>query len=109
MNIGSLNFQSRPKQYLFSIATVVVISTICFGLSAFLGYRVAAFILLLTVSLLAITFDILPVLISAALSAFIWDVFFIPPRFTLHVDTAEDTILLIMYFIIAMINGVLTY
>jgi two-component system sensor histidine kinase KdpD len=77
--------------------------------SAALGYRVVALILLLTVSLLAISFDILPVLVAAALSAFIWDVFFIPPRFTIHVDTAEDSFLLIMYFVIAMINGVLTY
>jgi len=74
-----------------------------------MGYRVAALILLVTVSLLAITFDILPVLLSATLSAFIWDFFFIPPRFTIHVNTTEDTILLIMYFVIAMISGVLTY
>jgi two-component system sensor histidine kinase KdpD len=84
-------------------------SAICFGLSGFMGYRVVALILLVTVSLLAISFDILPVLVSATLSAFIWDFFFIPPRFTIHVDTTEDTILLIMYFIIALINGVLTY
>jgi len=109
MKLFSLNKLNREKQYLYSLSTVVIVSVVCFGLSAALGYRVVALILLLTVSLLAITFDILPVLISAALSAFIWDVFFIPPRFTFHVDTAEDTILLIMYFIIAMINGVLTY
>ena len=109
MKLFSLNKLNRQKQYLYSLITVVIISGVCFSLSATLGYKVVALILLLTVSLLAITFDILPVLISAALSAFIWDVFFIPPRFTLHVDTAEDTILLIMYFIIAMINGVLTY
>ena len=84
-------------------------SAICFGLSGFLGYRVVALILLFTVSLLAITFDILPVLLAATLSAFIWNFFFIPPRFTFHVYTTEDTILLIMYFVIAMINAVLTY
>ena len=84
-------------------------SAICFGLSGFLGYRVVALILLFTVSLLAITFDILPVLLAATLSAFIWNFFFIPPRFTIHVYTTEDTILLIMYFVIAMINAVLTY
>lgn len=55
------------------------------------------------------TFSILPVLFSAILSAFIWDFFFIPPRFTIHVDTTEDRILLTMYFLIAMINGALTY
>jgi two-component system, OmpR family, sensor histidine kinase KdpD len=100
---------SKSKQYLFSIIITVLVSAICFGLSGILGYRVVALILLLTVSLLAITFDILPVLFAAALSAFIWNFFFIPPRFTFHVYTTEDTILLIMYFVIAMINAVLTY
>src|SRR5829696_3061601 len=107
-----MSFFNKPgtgRQYLYSIIIVIVISLLCFGLSEFIGYRVVAFILLLTVSLLAVTFDILPVLLSAVLSAFIWDFFFIPPRFTIHVDTTEDTILLIMYFVIAMISGVLTY
>ncbi|KIC89226.1 hypothetical protein HY58_17540 [Flavihumibacter sp. ZG627] len=87
----------------------MVVAAVCYTLSGLMGYRVAAFILLITVSLLAITFDILPVLVSAALSALLWDFFFIPPRYTIHVDTTEDTILLIMYFIIAIISGVLTY
>jgi two-component system sensor histidine kinase KdpD len=100
---------SRSRQYLYSIATVLVVSAVCFGLSGWIGYRVAALILLLTVSMMAISFDILPVLFSAILSAALWDFFFIPPRFTIHVDTAEDSFLLIMYFVIAMINGVLTY
>jgi two-component system sensor histidine kinase KdpD len=105
----SLNRLKKGKQYIYSIAVVLFMSAICLGLSEFMGYRVVAFILLLTVSLLAITFDIFPVLLAAALSAFIWNFFFIPPRFTLHVGTTEDTILLVMYFVIAMINGVLTY
>src|SRR5262245_50630828 len=106
-----LLFRKHPsgRQYLFSIAIIVLVSGICFGLSQFLGYKVVAFILLFTVSLLAITFDILPVLLAATLSAIIWNFFFIPPRFTLHIYTTEDTILLIMYFVIAMINAVLTY
>lgn len=107
--ITSLNRLNKSRQYLYSIAVVIFISAICFGLSGFMGYRVVAFILLLTVSLLAVTFDILPVLIAAVLSAFVWNLFFIPPRFTLHVSTTEDTILLVMYFVIAMISGVLTY
>lgn len=100
---------SEGKQYLLSLAIIIIVSGICFSLTEFLGYKVVALILLFTVSLLAITFEILPVLLAAALSAFIWNFFFIPPRFTLHVSTTEDTILLIMYFVIAMINAVLTY
>src|SRR6187455_516148 len=100
---------SKSKQYLFSVIITVLVSAICFGLSEFLGYRVVALILLFTVSLLAVTFDILPVLLAATLSAFIWNFFFIPPRFTFHISSTEDTILLIMYFVIALINAVLTY
>jgi two-component system sensor histidine kinase KdpD len=48
-------------------------------------------------------------LLAATLSAMTWDFFFIPPYFTLHIASAEDTILLVMYFIIAMVNAVLTY
>jgi two-component system, OmpR family, sensor histidine kinase KdpD len=109
MNKLLLKPVSIKKQFFYSITIVIAVSTVCFALSGLMGYRVAAFILLLTVSILAIIFDILPVLVSAALSALIWDVFFIPPRFTLHVDNTEDAFLLIMYFIIAMINAVLTY
>jgi two-component system, OmpR family, sensor histidine kinase KdpD len=100
---------NKKRQYLFSILLILLVSAVCYGLSAYMGYRVVALILLLTVSLIAITFDILPVLVAAALSAFIWDFFFIPPRFTIHVANTEDSILLIMYFIIAMVNAVLTY
>lgn len=109
MNNPLSNKPNKGKQYLYSVCTVLLVATVCFGLSELMGYRVVAFILLLTVSLLAITLDILPVLLSAALSAFIWGFFFIPPRFTIDVHTTEDTILLIMYFVIAMINGVLTF
>ncbi|MDB5253121.1 MAG: histidine kinase [Flaviaesturariibacter sp.] len=103
------NKPSPSAQYVLSALSVLLVGGVCFALSGVMGYRVVALILLLTVSIMAITFDILPVLLAAALSAFIWDFFFIPPRFTIHVDTAEDSFLLLMYFVIAMINGVLTY
>jgi len=109
--MNRLLFNKLPanRQYLYSIFTTIAVAAVCFAFSGIIGYRVAALILLLTVSLQAVIFDIIPVLIAAALSALIWDVFFIPPRYTLHVSNEEDTILLVMYFIIAMITGVLSY
>lgn len=105
-----LSRQLDPRwQYLYSAGIVLVVSAICFAFSGVMDYRVPAFILLLVVSVLAAIFNIFPVLLAAALSALVWDVFFIPPRFALHVDNAEDGFLLIMYFIIAMINAVLTF
>jgi len=64
--------------------------------------------LLMAVSILAMFLDIVPVLVAAFLSAVIWDFFFIPPTMTLTVGTPEDGLLLLMYFIVALINTVLT-
>ena len=104
-----INRISKTNQFIISILLVCIISAVCYALSAFIGYKVVAFILLFTVSLLAITLDILPVLAAAILSALIWDFFFIPPHFTFRVSSTEDVILLLMYFIIALVNAVLTY
>jgi len=100
---------NKQGQYLIGVLVIFAVSGICYALSPFFGYRVVAFILLITVSIIAILFDILPVLLAAILSAFIWNFFFIPPRFTFHVGTTEDFILFIMYFVIALINAALTY
>lgn len=52
--------------------------------------------------------DILPVLVAAILSALIWNFFFIPPQFTLAIKNAEDALMFLMYFVIALVNAVLT-
>ncbi len=102
----------RPSvkiQYLLSVSAVVLMALLCYAFAGFMGYRVVAYVLLITVSLVAMVFDIKPVLLAALLSALIWDFFFIPPYFTFHVEATEDTVLLLMYFVIAMVNAVLTY
>jgi two-component system, OmpR family, sensor histidine kinase KdpD len=104
-----INKVSKSRQYLFSTLIVCTVSAICYALSTYIGYRVVAFILLITVSLIAVVFDIFPVLLTALFTALIWDFFFIPPHFTFNVGSTEDLILLLMYFVIAMINAVLTY
>lgn len=88
---------------------MIIVSLIGLSLYTLIGYRVVAFILLVAVSVLAMFLEIIPVLAAATLSALIWDFFFIPPRFTMTVGTGEDRFLLLMYFIVAMINAVLTH
>jgi K+-sensing histidine kinase KdpD len=68
---------SKKQQCLISVLLILAVSGICMGIASFLGYRVIAFILLLTVSVIAVLFDIWPVVLSAVLSAFIWNFFFI--------------------------------
>jgi two-component system sensor histidine kinase KdpD len=95
-------------QYAISLLLITVISFACFPATGIIGYRVVALLLLVAVSLLAMIFDILPVLLAALLSAFIWNFFFIPPIYTIHIDDAEDALMFLMYFLIALVNIVLT-
>lgn len=102
---------SRPNnsgQFISSIISVISVAGVCYLFSDIIGYRSVALILLLTVSVLAMRLSLYPVLLAALLSALIWDFFFIPPRFTFHVNSYEDVLMLAMYFIVALLNGVLT-
>jgi two-component system sensor histidine kinase KdpD len=97
------------NQYLTSILSVTIIALLCLFIRDVVEYKVVGYLLLVVVSLLAIFLDILPVLLGATLSAIYLNFLFIRPYYTLHIDSAEDTLLLLLFFIIALINGVLTY
>lgn len=109
MKILGLNAISRGAQSVISILTILVVSSFCFYTISYLGYQVTALILLLAVSILAMLFDIIPVLIAAFLSAILWNYFFIPPIYTFHIARSEDAFLFLMYFVVALVNATLTY
>jgi two-component system sensor histidine kinase KdpD len=102
------SFTSNIRQYFTASLIVILTAIICFFIKEFIGYQVVSFALLFIVSTLAFFFGTGPILLSATLSALIWDFFFIPPPYTLHVDKPEDMLMLIMFFIIALLSGVLT-
>ncbi len=96
------------RQYIIAVSAVAIVAMLGYLLAGVVGYRTIALVLLLTVSLLAMRLSLYPVLTAAVLSALVWDYFFIPPHFTFTAGSAEDTLMLGMYFIIALLNGVLT-
>lgn len=109
MSLSVTHKISKVKQTLYSVALVFLVSLACHFVSIYIGYRVIGFLLLVTVSLIAMLFDMAPVLLAAVLSALIWDYFFIPPHFTFQVGSVEDAILLLSYFIVAIVSSVLTF
>ena len=104
-------FKNKPgkiSQHFYGATLIVLVSLACYFLLQHSGYHTVALILMVTVSLIAMFFDIFPVLTAAVLSALIWNFFFIPPRFTFHIGKSEDILMFLMYFVIALINTVLT-
>src|SRR5208282_2219393 len=72
------------------------------------GAHARAFVSLLAVVILSLYVERGPALLAAALSAAIWDDFFLPPVFKFRVSLVEDALLLVMYFVVALAFGQLT-
>jgi len=110
LKINLFNTRNYPIkwQYTISIAIVILVSALSYITKSFYGYKIVALVLLMTVSILGMLFEILPVLISAILSAIIWNFLFIPPIFTFHIDNPEDVLMFLLYIFIALLNAVLT-
>jgi len=101
-------FTSNLRQYLIVSFYVFLLSVVFYLVKEFAGYQIVSFGLLFLVSILALFYGTGPILLAASLSALIWDYFFIPPQFTLHIGKPEDMLMLTMFFIIALLNGILT-
>jgi two-component system, OmpR family, sensor histidine kinase KdpD len=101
-------FTPNLGQYLIATFVVIITSLAAYAVKEFIGYQSVSFILLFVVSIMAMIFGTGPIVLSAMMSALIWDYFFIPPELTFHIDRLEDILMLFMYFFIAIISGALT-
>ena len=104
-----LELKDKNNQYLISILSVATISLLGLAVRDVVDYKIIGYLLLFLVSILAIFLEIKPVLLAAVLGALALDFLFIKPYYTLHIDNAEDALLLLLFFIISLINAVLTY
>jgi len=100
---------NTTKQYFVSVATTLLVAAICFIFRDYLSYKITGYILLIAVSLLAVFIGLKSLLVAALLSALVLNFFFIEPYYTFHIYSTEDALLLLMFFIVAMINGALNY
>ncbi len=97
-----------PIQYIEAIAVTGAATVLNGLLLPYVGYRAVALLFLFVVSVLGLFVGRGPVLLAAALSALLWDWWFIPPQFTLNISTLEDGLMLGMYFVVALTMGALT-
>jgi len=99
--------RSRLLHYLFSVFFIGATAIACIPLAKTQGYHVVSFLLLFVVSLLSLFLSVGPVVVASTVAAIIWNYFFIPPHLTFHIDKTEDILIFGLFFIIALINGVM--
>ena len=103
-----LKLRSSANQYAISCAVALCAAAACFFLSTYVDYRSIGMFFLFVIAVLSLFAGRGPVLTAAAFSAVLWDFFFIPPRFTFSIAHPSDVLLLLLYFIIALVAGTLT-
>lgn len=98
------------RQYLEVGGALAALTAVNLALLPLIGYRVVAYVYLLVVLFLALFrgWGRAPTLVAAGLSAALWNLLFIPPRFTLAIHLPEDMMMVGLYFIIAAVVGNLT-
>jgi two-component system sensor histidine kinase KdpD len=94
--------------YLIVILIIGLATLALSPLSTPQSYHIVSFILLFVVALLSVFLGIGPVLLASTMSAVSWNYFFIPPFHTFNIARTEDRLMFISFFIIALLNGILT-
>lgn len=95
-------------QFLIGTVSIAFLALGCYLLGDSIDQWAVALILLAAVSILAVLFDILPVLAAALLSALLLNIFFIEPVPDYKIRDTESVLLFFIYLFIALVNAVLT-
>jgi len=87
---------------------VTLVTGVSFLIEPFTGYLSIALLYLLLVVAVGLKLNRGPVLTVAAASALLWNVLFIPPRFTIYIEKFDDVMMFVMFFVVALAMGHLT-
>ena len=101
-------FSSSLYSYYGASWMMLGISIVGYAISPFLGYRSMGSLFLVAMLFFSTFLTRGPLIYCAFLSAFIWNFFFIPPQFTFNIQAKEDILMVISYFIAALVGGILT-
>src|SRR5205814_8663000 len=107
-NRRSLRSVSTLRQHALAAGVVIGVALVSLFLVPLVGVHAIALIFLLAVVVLALFVERGPTFLAAAMSALVWDYFFLPPVFAFRVTHFEDAMLLVMYFAVALVSGELT-
>jgi two-component system, OmpR family, sensor histidine kinase KdpD len=96
------------RRYLKTSIFILAISSFCYALLPYVGYRAMGSVFLLSILAVSVLTSRGPILFAAMAFAFIWNFFFIPPQFTFAIHAWEDIMMVLSFFVTALVSGVLT-
>ncbi len=99
------SFRSSLRSYLYTAGFLFCVSIFCYCLLPYVGYRAMGSVFLLSILTVSIRASKGPILFAAIVSAFVWNFFFIPPRFTFAIHAWEDIMMVVSFFVTALVAG----
>jgi two-component system sensor histidine kinase KdpD len=96
------------NEFVLAAISVALVTAVSFLVEPFTGYLSIALLYLLLVVAVGLKLKPGPVLTVAAASALLWNVLFIPPRFTIYIEKFDDAMMFVMFFVVALAMGHLT-
>ncbi len=96
------------QQYALAFASFLVASVLNLSLADLIGYQAVALIYLLSVVVLALFLSRGPVIFGTALTALGWSYAFAPPRYSFHISSFYDKMMVVTYFAVALTISQLT-
>lgn len=95
-------------QYLICVGTVLLASGTGLMFRTYTGVRVVALMQLLAISIVAMLFDLFPVVAAAVLSMILWTLF-ATPMYMFHIDNSGDELFFFLFFVIVVFNIATTF
>lgn len=95
-----------PSQGNYLDYAKVILVTACVTAAGWflpLSYLALGYVYLLAIIVTSTQVGRMPALVSAVLSSLAWNFFFVPPRLTFSVPRLDESFLLIIYFVVALI------
>ncbi|TGM03536.1 sensor histidine kinase KdpD [Leptospira barantonii] len=103
-----LRTSSGGKQYVASLALILLATALSLFLEPITGYWSISFLYLFFVSAIGSFFSKGPTILAGLLSGLFWDFLFIPPRYTFFIEKLEDVLMFGSFLFISIIIGNVT-
>jgi two-component system sensor histidine kinase KdpD len=95
-------------KYGLALAVFAAVSLLNLWLRTWIGYEAIALVYLLATVLLALFVGRGPIAFGTALTALGWNFMFVPPRYSFHIGSFYDKMMLATYFVVALTVAQLT-
>jgi two-component system, OmpR family, sensor histidine kinase KdpD len=101
-------FKTNVASYYNTLWFIMAVTILSYFGEPYVGYRVIGLIYLLAILVVSSLSSRGPILAAAIMSALVWDFLFVPPQFSFMINSSEDLMTLVAFFITAFVGGVLT-